>query len=96
MILVTPVTHPVLGSARCLTGLSRSPLILSHGEAQTIAAALRAVRDGRSPETEIYLSPIASDADFHVKVDGDGIHCHGQRLDWGAVEKLATDLVAGM
>lgn len=93
MILVTPVTHPALGPALRLTGLSISPLILSRQEAQTIAAALRAVRDGRSRETEIYLSPIASDGDFQALVEADGVRCHGQKLDWAAVDKLAADLV---
>lgn len=92
MILVSSVTHPALGPALRLTGLSTSPLILSHREAQTIAAALRAVRDGRSRETEIYLSPIASDDDFQALIEADGVRCHGQKLDWAAVDKLAADL----
>jgi len=93
MYSVTAITHPALGSALRLTGLSPSPLTLSLTEAHTIARALLAVRQGRSAETDIYLSPIASDADFQAHVNAEGVCCHGQQIGWAEVEKLATTLL---
>jgi hypothetical protein len=89
---ITALTHPALGRLVRLEGLSAQPLALTPQEATTIARALTAVRAGRSTETEIYLSPIASDDSFQALVEPDGVRCAGRHLPWPEVDTLAEDL----
>lgn len=90
---ITPLVHPALGPLLRLEGLTPRPLSLTPQEAQTIARALTAVRTGRSTETEIYLSPIASDEAFQALVERDGVRCGERFLGWAEVEELAAGLM---
>lgn len=68
-------------------------LDLTPAEAATLARALSAVLEGRSRETEIYLSPVASDGAFSARVGQDGVTLAGAgALGWPAVERLARAL----
>jgi len=87
---ITPFHHPALGPLLRLSDLFAAPVVLNAIEATTIARALEAVRLGKSAETEIYLSPIASDHDFQALVDEDGVTCGDVRLDWRQVAELAV------
>jgi hypothetical protein len=56
-------------------------------EAAIVARALEAVARGASAETQIYMSPIASDQDFDVRVEQDGVVIMAEggddaRLSW--------------
>ena len=94
---LTLATHPAFGRLIVLAppgggGGAR----LTAQEALTLSRALAAVRAGRSAEREIYLSPIASNADVLGAVEDDGVRLRlGEfetRLDWSAVEALAAAL----
>lgn len=82
--------HPALGPLLRLSDLFPAPVVLNAAEAATLARALDAVRLGNSAETEIYLSPIASDQDFQAVVDEDGVTCGGRHLPWPQVAELAA------
>lgn len=88
----TPFRHPRLGAMIRLEAVAAQPLSLTAGEARTIALAMRAVHAGRSAETEIFLSPIASDEAFVARVEADGLRCV-DLLDWPQVEALAARLL---
>lgn len=90
MIQLTPFRHPALGPLLRLTDLFAAPVVLNTAEATTIGRALDAVRTGKSTETEIYLSPMASDQDFQALVGQDGITCGECHLDWPQVAELAA------
>jgi len=92
---ITAFRHPALGPLLRLTDLFNAPVVLNAAEATTIARALDAVRLGKSSETEIYLSPIASDHDFQALVDKDGVTCGEIHLDWPQVAELALLLTGG-
>jgi SagB-type dehydrogenase family enzyme len=64
-------------------------------EAAAVSRALLAVLEGRSQETEIYLSPIASDCAFAATVEKDGLTLAGAgNLNWPAVGHLVRSLAA--
>jgi hypothetical protein len=67
-------------------------------EAATVSRALTAVREQRSAEREIYMSPIASDHDFTGSVLTDGVRVTvagaSADLGWDDVDRLARDLIA--
>ena len=86
--------HPALGPLVRVESLAARPLALTPQEAATIARALDAVREGRSRETEIYLSPIAADDAFQALVEADGVRIGERRLDWEATAAFAADLAA--
>jgi len=71
-------------------------LKLKPAEASSLSFALVAVRDGVSPEREIYMSPIASDAAFIAAVHDTGVSItlpDGKlELDWIGVGALAESL----
>lgn len=94
MPLVATTTHPGLGRLVTLSGLSARPLKLTPREASTIAAALAAVRDGRSTVPDVYLSPIACDDEFHALVEPDGLRCGDRLLPWDVVAELSAALEA--
>lgn len=75
-------------------------LRLMPAEASSLSFALSAVRCGISPEREIYLSPIASDAAFvgAVRDGGIGIAVRSGtlELDWPGVGRLADALAAAI
>lgn len=89
-------THPAFGRLIVLTPADGGGARLTAQEALTLSRALAAVRAGRSAEREIYLSPIASDADVLGAVENDGVRLRlgafETRLDWNAVETLVTAL----
>ena len=71
-------------------------LKLTMAEASSLSFALIAVRDGVSPEREIYMSPIASDVAFVGEVKHAGMSIATGKdiveLDWALVSKLANAL----
>jgi hypothetical protein len=89
--------HRALGELVQLTVLPSLHLQLTPQEAQSLALALYAVRDRHSRESEIFLSPLASNGYFVAHVLPDGIRvdlpAEGQRsLDWQQVGELADAL----
>lgn len=92
MFQITPIRHRALGPLLRLDGAGPVPLDLTPQEAQTIAHALEAVRDGRSREPQIFLSPIASDGEFLAQVEADGVRLGGVLLPWPQVGELARQL----
>lgn len=93
MIDVTAFRHPALGPMIRLEIPPHSALRLLPAEAATIARALNAVREGRSAEHQIYLSPMADDGEFLADVEEGGLRLGGSLLDWNSVEDLATRLM---
>jgi hypothetical protein len=75
-------------------------LKLTQAEASSLSFALIAVRDGVSPEHEIYMSPIASDFAFVGTVKDSGmsiaVDIDVVELDWDNVGKLAQALAAAI
>lgn len=70
-------------------------LDFTRDEADTVSRALKAVLDGRSQETEIYLSPIASDGAFSASVTAEGVTLAGAgAFDWASAGRLAKALAA--
>lgn len=93
---LTETTHRALGALLVLSIGPSLRLRLTPTEAHTLALAMFAVRDGRSPERELFMCPIASDAIFVAPVGVEGIAVETpagpQRLDWSAVGALAGAL----
>lgn len=93
---VSSVRHRVLGKQVRLQLADDFVLKLTLAEASSLSFALIAVRDGVSPEREIYMSPIASDVAFvgTVKHSGMSIATGDDviELDWANVSKLAGAL----
>lgn len=93
---VTDTTHRTLGRLRVLRLGDALAVRLTPIEAHTLALAMFAVRDGRSAETELFMSPIASDALFVAQVQADGLLVEtpagGYPLRWPAVSALAAAL----
>lgn len=98
---VEPIRHRALGPLLRLRVGDALVLDLTADEAAILSRALSAVREGRSPERTIFMSPIASDGDFTATVDGEGeggglvIGASGHRLSWMEVERLAGALGGG-
>lgn len=69
---------------------------LTLDEARTVSRALAAVRDGKSSVDEIYMSPIANDAEFSAKVTPDGVLLQGSEpplpIQWAEVGAIAASL----
>lgn len=88
--------HPAFGRLILLTAPGGGGVRLTLQEALTLSRALAAVRAGRSAEREIYLSPIASDADVLGVVTDEGVRLcvggAGTPLSWEEVAALAGDL----
>ena len=93
---VCGVQHRLLGRQVKLQFADDLVLKLSPAEASSLSFALVAVRDGVSPEREIYMSPIASDAAFVGTVLESGMSIVTPKgtleLDWANVGKLAERL----
>lgn len=93
---LTATAHPAFGRLIALASPDGGAVRLTAQEALTLSRALAAVRAGRSAEREIYLSPIASDADVLGAVESDGVRLRlgdvEKPLDWNAVEALAAAL----
>jgi|tagenome__1003787_1003787.scaffolds.fasta_scaffold20799777_2 hypothetical protein len=96
-IQVTRSAHRTFGSLIRLTLDSDTRLDFTAEEAATVSRALTAVREARSAEREIYMSPIASDHDFSGTVLADGVQVtvggRGVDLGWDDVDRLTRDLI---
>ena len=94
---VTQSVHRAFGQLIRLTLATDNRLDLTPEEAATVSRALTAVREGRSAEREIYMSPIASDHEFSGTVLPHGIRIviagTALNLDWNGVDRLARDLL---
>jgi len=86
----------VMGKQICIKLADYFVLKLTPAEASSLSFALVAVRDGVSPEREIYMSLIASDAAFVGTVTDSGMSiAKGEgatALDWEEVGKLAAEM----
>jgi hypothetical protein len=93
---VSSTQHRVLGKQIRLQFADSFVLRFTSAEASSLSFALVAVRDGISPEREIYMSPIVSDEAFVGSVRDSGmsiaIGSGAIELDWTAVGKLAEAL----
>lgn len=97
---VNTTQHRALGRLVNLQFPDGLSLRLTAAEASSLSFALVAVRDGISPEREIYMSPIASDAAFVGTVRDDGMSIAMPEgvleLDWASVGLLAESLAAAI
>lgn len=88
--------HRILGKQVQLKFSDDFVLRFTPAEASSLSFALVAVRDGISPEREIYMSPIASDAAFVGTVQDNGMSIATPvgaiELDWSKVGALAESL----
>jgi hypothetical protein len=96
-IQVNHSAHRAFGRLIRLTLDSDTRLDFTAEEAATVSRALTAVREGRSAEREIYMSPIASDHDFSGTVLAEGVRVtiagRAVELGWNDVDRLARDLI---
>lgn len=96
-LVVAP--HRVFG-ALATFGLGGQPLRrFTRQEALIVSRALDAVARGASAESQIYMSPIASDQDFDAQVREEGVFVtvtgeFGVALDWEGTRALASALGA--
>lgn len=92
--------HRVLGKQIRLKLADDLVLRLTPAEASSLSFALVAVRDGISPEREIYMSPIASDGAFVGTVHDAGMRIVTPKgeldLDWAIIGKLAENLATAI
>ncbi|HEX5363244.1 MAG TPA: hypothetical protein VFW59_03165 [Gallionella sp.] len=92
--------HRVFGKQVRLQFAEDFVLRLTAAEASSLSFALVAVRDGISPEREIYMSPIGSDHEFVGTVCDSGMKIAIGKdvlaLDWVGVGKLAGALAAAI
>jgi hypothetical protein len=97
---VSSSQHRALGKQVTLHFADDLVLKLTPAEASSLSFALVAVRDGISPEREIYMSPIASDAAFVGTVRDFGMSVTTPagvlELDWSGVGLLAESLAAAI
>ena len=97
---VSSTSHRAFGKLVKMQFADDFVLRLTQPEASSLSFALVAVRDGVSPEREIYMSPIASDAAFvgTVRDSGMSIAIPGGalELDWRSVGALAESLAAAI
>lgn len=92
--------HRALGKLIQVCFAEDFALRLTPAEASSLSFALVAVRDGVSPEREIYMSPIASDAAFIAAVHDIGVSItlpnSKLELDWLGVGALAKSLATNI
>jgi hypothetical protein len=97
---VSRTQHRVLGQQIRMQLTRDFELRFTAAEASSLSFALVAVRDGASPEREIYMSPIASDEAFVGLVGDTGISIAlatgALNLDWQGVTALANSLAAAI
>lgn len=95
---VSSVQHRMLGKQIRLQLADDLVLRLTPAEASSLSFALVAVRNGISPEREIYMSPIASDNGFVGTVLDKGMSIATPQgaleLDWPNVGKLSEMLAS--
>lgn len=92
MFRVSPHRHRLLGAMIRLEAGGGAALNLMPAEARTIALALDAVREGRSTEGRISLSPLGDDGHFEALAEPDGLRIGADLLDWEAARTLAAAL----
>ena len=92
--------HRILGKQVQLKFADDFILRFTPAEASSLSFALVAVRDGVSPEREIYMSPIASDAAFVGTVRDNGMSIAtpvgALELDWSKIGMLAESLAVAI
>lgn len=97
---VRSTQHRALGKLVQIQFSAGLVLRLTLAEASSLSFALIAVRDGVSPEREIYMSPIASDAAFVGTVREGGMSIAypdgALELDWKHVGALAGELASAI
>jgi hypothetical protein len=97
---VSGIQHRLLGKQIELQLAQNFVLKFTPAEASSLSFALVAVRDGISPEREIYMSPIASDEAFVGTVLDHGMSIAmpvgALELDWSKVGLLAESLAAAI
>ena len=97
---VSSQLHRILGKQVQLKFADDFILRFTPAEASSLSFALVAVRDGISPEREIYMSPIASDAAFVGTVQDGGMSIAtplgALELDWSSIGKLAESLAVAI
>jgi hypothetical protein len=97
---VSGTQHRLLGRQIKLQLAQDFVLKFTPAEASSLSFALVAVRDGISPEREIYMSPIASDAAFVGTVLDHGMSIAmpvgALELNWSKVGLLAESLAAAI
>jgi hypothetical protein len=97
---VSGTQHRLLGKQVKLQFAHDFVLKFTPAEASSLSFALVAVRTGISPEREIYMSPIASDAAFVGTVQDNGMSiampAGALDLDWSNVGLLAASLAAAI
>lgn len=97
---VSGIQHRLLGRQIELQLAQDFVLKFTPAEASSLSFALVAVRDGISPEREIYMSPIASDAAFVGMVLDHGMSIAmpvgALELNWSKVGLLAESLAAAI
>ncbi len=97
---VSGTRHRLLGKQIELQLAPGFVLKFTPAEASSLSFALVAVRDGISPEREIYMSPVASDAAFAGTVLDHGMSiamtAGTLELDWLGVGLLAESLAAAI
>lgn len=100
MFEVSRIQHRAFGSLVRVHFADNYVLRLTPAEASSLSFALVAVRDGVSPEQEIYMSPIASDGAFIGTVRDAGMSIAlpdgTLELDWPHVGTLAQALAAAI
>lgn len=89
--------HRLLGEVFQLRIPPALELRLIPAEAQSLSRALAAVRDGRSPEKELFMSPMGSNGLFTARVGETGIAVDAggsepTALGWEEVGALAKAL----
>lgn len=96
--VVYAVQHRVFGKQVCVQFAEDFVLKLTLSEASSLSFALLAMRDGKSIEREIYMSPIACDVAFSGYVHDCGISIPDARLElsWTDVGLLAGNLAAAI
>ncbi|HYP57454.1 MAG TPA: hypothetical protein VEQ35_04125 [Beijerinckia sp.] len=96
--LAVPFIHRGLGPMIRLTVAEGLSFDLTPQEARILSRAMAAVREGKSKVDEIYMSPIAADADFSAKVTPDGLLLETRQpphaIAWDEVGTLAASLAA--
>lgn len=97
---VSSTQHRALGKLVQMQLNAGLVLRLTLAEASSLSFALVAVRDGVSPEREIYMSPIASDNAFVGKVTDTGMNIATDAgeiyLNWLQLGKLAEALATAI
>lgn len=89
--------HPAFGALATLRLPAQPPRRFTFQEASILARALEAVASGASGEKLIYMSPIASDADFDARVETEGVSIAApgagpKLLSWAEALALAAAL----